>query len=121
MEQQIQQLQQDQGTFATLVNAESVATKQRMLAIESMIRDREEAIKAVLDSSAAQRATELANVITGARTEFETARQAAAANAASLQAVTVAEQEEFQKLQQQVDQGGKREREEAKVENASCP
>ena len=113
MEQQTQQLQADQGTFATLANAESVATKQRMLAIESMIRDREEAIKNVLDSTAAQRATELANVVSGARTEFEALRQ-------SLQAITTAVQEEFQKLQQQVDQSSGREGG-SRSGKASCP
>ena len=113
METQIQQIQQDQGQFATLVNAESAATKQRMLAIESMIRGREEAINIVLDSTAAQRATELANVVSGARTEFEKQRQ-------SLQVITTAVQEEFQKLQQQVDQGGKREGG-SQGGNTSCP
>ena len=68
------------------------------MAIETIFRDREEAIRAAFDSTAAQRAAELASVVSDARSEFEKQRQL-------LQEITSAVQVEFHKLQQQVDQG----------------
>ena len=73
LEQQLQQMQQDQGTFASQVNAEQLATNARMATIESTIRDREEAIRVAFDHTAAQRAAELATVVGDARAEFEKA------------------------------------------------
>ena len=52
----VQQIQQDQGTFATAVNTANAVDRQRMLSIEVMIRDREEAIKAAFDGMTATRA-----------------------------------------------------------------
>ena len=56
VEGQVQQLQQDQGIFATAVNTASTVDRQRMLSIEVTIRDREEAIKAAFDGMTATRA-----------------------------------------------------------------
>ena len=97
MEQQLQQMQRDQGTFATQMNNEVSQSKNRMMAIETTIRDREEAIRVAFDSTAAQRAAELASVVSDARSEFEKQRQL-------LQEITAAVQVEFHKLQQQIDQ-----------------
>ena len=90
----VQQLQQDQGTFATAVNTANAVDRQRMLSIEVMIRDREEAIKAAFDGMTATRAGELAKVVADAKSEFDTQRQL-------LQGVTTAVQAEFAKLQQE--------------------
>ena len=98
-EQQLQQLQQDQATFATMVNREVTEAKSRMMQMESMIRDREEAIRVALDRTAANRAAELAKVVSDATSEFATQRQ-------TLQGLTAAVQVEFNKLQQQIDQSG---------------
>ena len=43
MEQQPQQMQVDQGIFATAMNAELQTANNRMMAMESTIRDREQA------------------------------------------------------------------------------
>ena len=98
-EQQLQQLQQDQATFATMVNREVTEAKSRMMQMESMIRDREEAVRMALDRTAADRARELAKVVSDATSEFATQRQ-------TLQGLTAAVQVEFNKLQQQIDQSG---------------
>ena len=100
-EQQLQQIQQDQGTFATLMNREVSEAKSRMMQMESMIRDREQAIRVALDGTAALRAAELAKVVSDATSEFATQRQL-------LQDITTAVQVEFHKLQQQIDQHGDR-------------
>ena len=102
MEQQLQQIQADQGTFATQMNTEMLQSRNRMLAIETTIRDREEAIRTAFDTTAAQRAAELASVVSDARSEFDKQRQL-------LQDITNAVQVEFHKLQQQVDQSSTRE------------
>ena len=73
-----------------------------MLAIETTIRDREEAIRIAFDGTAAQRASELATVVSDAISEFEKQRQL-------LQEVTAAVQVELHKLQQQVDQSSTKE------------
>ena len=101
-EQQLQQMQQDQGIFATFMNQEVAEAKSRMLQMESTIRDREEAIRVALDGTAALRAAELAKVVSDATSEFATQRQA-------LQGITSAVQVEFNKLQQQIDQSSGRE------------
>ena len=97
MEEKLKQLQTDQGIFASQMNAEMLQSRNRMLAIETMIRDREEAIRTAFDTTAAQRAAELASVVAGARSEFDKQRQ-------QLQDITSAVQVEFHKLQQQVEQ-----------------
>ena len=99
LEQQLQQMQQDQGTFASQVNQAHAATGVRMATIESTIRDREEAIRIEFDRTAAQRAAQLASVIGDAKAEFDKQRQL-------LQGITDAVQLEFNKLQQQIEQGG---------------
>ena len=103
-EQQLQQLQQDQATFATMVNREVTEAKSRMMQMESMIRDREEAVRLALDRTAADRARDLAKVVSDATSEFTTQRQ-------TLQGLTAAVQVEFNKLQQQIGQGGGESRE----------
>ena len=102
MEQQLQQIQTDQGIFATAMNTELLQAKNRMMAMESTIRDREEAIRVALDGTAAQRAAELAKVVSDATSEFAKQRQL-------LQDVTTSVHLEFSKLQQQIDQGKGRE------------
>ena len=101
-EQQLQQIQQDQGTFATLMNREVSEAKSRMMQMESMIRDREEAIRVALDRTAALRAAEFAKAVSDATSEFATQRQL-------LQDITTAVQVEFNKLQQQIDQSSGKE------------
>ena len=93
MEERLQQMQTYQGIFASQVNAEMTQSKNRMIAIETMIRDREEAIRTAFDTTAAQRAAELAAVVADARSEFDKQRQ-------QLQDITSAVQVEFNKLQQ---------------------
>ena len=97
LEAQLQQMQQDQGTFASQVNQTQIANDARMGTIESTIRDREEAIIIEFDRTAAQRAAQLASVIGDAKAEFDKQRQL-------LQGITDAVQLEFNKLQQQIEQ-----------------
>ena len=73
----------------------------RIGAIETTIRDREEAIKTAFDVTAAQRASELAAVVAQAKSEFDTQRQ-------QLQTITGAVQTEFTKLQEHIEQGAAR-------------
>ena len=102
LEAQLQQMQQDQGTFASQVNQTQLTNDTRVGVIESTIRDREEAIRVEFDRTAAQRAAQLASVIGDAKADFDKQRQL-------LQGVTDAVQLEFNKLQQQVEQGGSKE------------
>ena len=101
LETQFEIFQTSQGEFASRVNTYIAQLTTRITAIESTIRNREEEIKAAFDLTAAQRASELAAVIAGAKSEFDTQRT-------QLGNITVAVQQEFIKLQQQVDQGGQR-------------
>ena len=95
MDERFTQFQQDQGAFASRINTDIAAMVSRIGAIETTIRDREEAIKTAFDVTAAQRGTELAAVVAQAKSEFDTQRQ-------QLQTITGAVQSEFTKLQQQI-------------------
>ena len=88
MEDRLQQFQQDQGVYASRINNEMSEMLSRIAAIESTIRDREEAIRNAFDATAAQRASELAAVVSDAKSEFDTQRQ-------QLQTITSAVQVEF--------------------------
>ena len=94
--------QQHQGSFASRLNTDIAEMVSRIGAIETTIRDREEAIKIAFDVTAAQRASELAAVVAQAKSEFDTQRQ-------QLQTITGAVQTEFTKLQEQIEQGAARE------------
>ena len=107
LEQALQTMQNDQGTFATTVNQELLQVNRRMAEMETTIRDREEAIRVALDNTAAQRAGELAKVVSDATSEFATQRQL-------LQDISASVQVEFHKLQQQIEASGGN-MEEAKV------
>ena len=75
MDEIFTQFQQHQGAFASIINTDIAAMLSRIGAIETTIRDREEAIKIAFDATAAQRATELAAVVAQAKSEFDTQRQ----------------------------------------------
>ena len=92
VETQLQQMQQDQGSFASQANA-------RMGTIESTIRGSQEAIRVEFDRTAAQNAQQHASVIGDAKAEFDKQRLL-------LQGVTEAMQLELNKLQQQIEDGG---------------
>ena len=109
LEATLQQVQQDQGAFATTVNAANAADRQRMLAIEIRIRESEEAIKAAFDGTAARTAGELAKVISDAKAEFDAQRQQLQGVTAAVQVELSAVQGEFAKLQQQVNESSTRE------------
>ena len=66
LETQLQQMQQDQGTFASQVNQTQLTNDTRVGVIESTIRDREEAIRVEFDRTAAQRAAQIALAISDA-------------------------------------------------------
>ena len=101
LEAQFDQFQTQQGTFATLVNDESARTGARMMAIETMVRTREQDIKDAFEAMAAQKAAEMAVLVADIRAEFESQRK-------QLQTTTGAVQVEFSRLQQQIDQVGTR-------------
>ena len=75
LEAQLQQMQQDQGTFASQVNQTQGLNDARLGTIESTIRGSQEAIRVEFDRTAAQRAAEFASVIGDAKAEFEKQRQ----------------------------------------------
>ena len=100
LEAQFEVFQNQQGEFATQVNNENRQTGSIIAAIETTIRDREEAIRSMFEQMAAQRAAEMAALVADARAEFDNQRQ-------QLQSITEAVQVEFTKLQQQIDQGDK--------------
>ena len=108
VEQSVQQLQQDQGIFATAVNTASGVDRQRMLSIETTIRDREAAIKVAFDDMTAKRAVELTKVVSDAKSEFDKQRQLLQDVTAAVQAEFANLQQEHAKLQQQVNEGGSR-------------
>ena len=89
VETQLQQMQLDQGSFASQVNA-------RMGAIESTIRGSQEAIRVEFDRTAATNAAQHASVIGDAKTEFDKQRLL-------LQDVTEAMRLELNKLQRQIE------------------
>ena len=110
LDEKLTQFQSDQGTFASIINNDMATLASRIGAIESTIRQREEAIKSAFDATAAQHATDLAAVVAQAKSEFDTQRakqEAFAAEAqverAKLESIASAVQAEFSKLQQQID------------------
>ena len=94
-------MQADQGIFATTMNAELQTANGRMMAMESTIRDREEAIRRAFDSTTALRAAELAKVVADAKSEFDTQRTT---QRDSLNGIATAVQAELHSLQQRVEQ-----------------
>ena len=94
-------MQTDQGIFATAMNAELSVANGRMVAMETTIRDREEAIRRAFDSTTALRAQELAKVVADAKAEFDTQRTT---QRDSLNGIATAVQAELHSLQQRVDQ-----------------
>ena len=94
--------QQDQGSFASIINTYIAYMVAIIGAIEATIRYREAAIQTAFDVTAAQRASEFAAVVAQAKSEFDTQRQ-------QLQTITGAVQTEFTKLQEQIEQGAARE------------
>ena len=97
VERTLAQLQAAQADFATYVNGELQRIGIRMQNFESTLRQREEEIKAALDSTAAQRSAELAAVVADATSEFNTQR-------GNIQAMATVVEQEFQKVQQQLEQ-----------------
>ena len=69
-----------------------------MVTMESTLRQREEEIKKAFDTTAAQRAAELAEVVANAKTEFDSQRS-------NLQTMGRIIEDELRQVQQQV--GGK--------------
>ena len=94
-------MQTDQGIFATTMNAELQTANGRMMAMETTIRDREEAIRRAFDSTTAMRAAELAKVVADAKSEFDTQRTT---QRDSLNGIATAVQAELHSLQQRVEQ-----------------
>ena len=92
----VAQLEEQFATYATQNNAEQQSLAARVLVLEGTLRQREEEIKAALDTTAAQRAAELASVVAAARSEFETQR-------AQLQRVVETVEGEFKRFQEQLD------------------
>ena len=66
LENQMQEMQQNQGTFASQTNQARLASDARMGTIESTIRGSQEAIRIEFDRAAAQRATQFASLIADA-------------------------------------------------------
>ena len=85
-----------------MVNNEMTTLASRIGALESTVRQREEAIKSAFDATAAQNATDLAAVVAQAKSEFDAQR-------VQLQTIAGAVQAEFSKLQQQIDESAARE------------
>ena len=115
LDQKLTQFQVDQGAFASIVNNDMATLASRIGAIESTIRQREEAIKSAFDATAAQHATDLSAVVAQAKSEFDTQRakqEAFASEAqverAKLESIASAVQVEFNKLQQQIDDSSAR-------------
>ena len=99
LESQFEGFQRQQGEFASQVNIEQHQTNIIIATVESMIRDREEAIRSMFEQVSAQRAAEMAALVADARTEFDKQRQ-------QFESISGAVQVEFTKLQQQIDQVG---------------
>ena len=101
LETQFDNFQVQQGAFATLVNDESIKAGFRMAAMETMIREIKEQGNSAFEAMAAQKAAEMSTLVADIRAEFESQRK-------QLQTTTGAVQVEFNRLQQQIDQGGTR-------------
>ena len=99
VETQLQQMLQDQSTFASQVNQTQGLNDARMGMIESTIRGSQEAIRVEFDRTTAERAQQLASVISDAKNEFEKQRLLQ-------QGIVEAVQLELDKLQKQIEQGG---------------
>ena len=71
----VQVLEERFATFATQTNADGQTLTNRVAGLESQLRQREEELRQVLESTTAQRAAELAEVVASARSEFEKQRE----------------------------------------------
>ena len=100
VERTVAQLQTAQAEFATTVNGDLQRFGIRMSNFETMLRQREEQIRAALDQTAAQRSSELAAVVADATSEFNTQRT-------TLQSMASAIEAEFQKVRQELEQTGR--------------
>ena len=94
----VQQLEERFATFATQTNADGQTLTNRVASLESALRQREEEIKQILETTAAQRAAELAEVVASAKSEFDSQRS-------QLQNMGRIIEAELREVQQQV--GGK--------------
>ena len=110
LDTRLTQFQSDQGTFASMVNNELRGLASRIGTLESTLRQREEEIQSAFEATTAKHATDLATVISQAKSEFDTQRakqEALSAEAqverVKMESVASAVQAEFSKLQQQVD------------------
>ena len=63
----VQQLEERFGMFATQINSEMQNVTNRVVTLESTLRQREEEIKQAFDVTAAQRVAELAEVVASAK------------------------------------------------------
>ena len=91
----VQQLEDRFAMFATQTNADGQALTSRVASLEGALRQREEEIKQILEVTAAQRATELAEVVANAKSEFDNQR-------AQLQNMGRIIEAELREVQQQV-------------------
>ena len=98
----MQEMQQNQGAYASQQNQANLASDARMGNIESTIRGSQEAIRIEFDKAAAQRAQQFAKIIADATAEFNIQRQLQ-------QDIVDAVKLELNKLQQQIEQGGSKE------------
>ena len=72
----------------------------RVTSLESALRQREENIRHIFDTTAAQRSAEMAALVADAKAEFDRQRQ-------DLQTVVAAVEAEFEKVKQKVEQTSK--------------
>ena len=100
LERQVAQLQQTQASFATRINQELSGNANRIQSLEQTLREREEEFKTLVDKLTAQTASELATVVAGARSEFDTQRP-------QMQSIATAVGAEFDKVKTQMDGSGK--------------
>ena len=76
LERAVQRQQEAQATFATTTNRELQELRTRSVQLESTLREREDQLRQLLDQAAAQRSSELAQLIAEAKSEFDTQRAA---------------------------------------------
>ena len=91
LERQVAQLPQTQASFATRINQELSGNANRIQLLEQTLREREEEFKTLVDKLTAQTASELATVVAGARSEFDTQR-------AQMQSIATAVETEFENV-----------------------
>ena len=95
----VQTLEERFAEFATQTNADGQVLTSRVAQLEGQLRQREEQIREIVDNTAAQRSSELAEVVAAARSEFEVQRT-------QMQQVASTIENEFQRIQRQLDAQG---------------